>query len=317
MNEISGRPTARELEQINCFTRRTLTEDEVYVFPVVLCDNEIDRDGERFADGALDMLAALFVGVTGIADHNPLSRNQTARIFACRTETVEGRTTTDGKPYKRLYARAYLPRSEQSRELILALDSGIKKEVSVGCSVKKRICSVCGKEVSACEHVKGRTYQGKPCFVTLDEPTDAYEWSFVAVPAQKAAGVVKAYQTGSMKKGGCMELKQKLYSGEEQHFTAEEMKALGQRLEELEQKALDGAYYRSVLTKEIGSLALLALPKLKGDILNKMLEQLCVRELDELRAALKGKAQEIMPLQPQLMKQAGRKPENNTLYNTI
>ena len=42
-------PLKSELEQINKYTRRELKEDEVYVFPVVLCDNEIDRDGERFS----------------------------------------------------------------------------------------------------------------------------------------------------------------------------------------------------------------------------------------------------------------------------
>ena len=32
------------LDKINKFTRRELTEDELYTFSVILCDNEIDRD---------------------------------------------------------------------------------------------------------------------------------------------------------------------------------------------------------------------------------------------------------------------------------
>ena len=44
----AGSATAEELELINTYTRRTLTADEVYVFTVVLCDNDVDRDGERF-----------------------------------------------------------------------------------------------------------------------------------------------------------------------------------------------------------------------------------------------------------------------------
>ena len=44
------------LEKINRFTRRKLTEDEVYVFSVILCDNDIDRDCERFSDNALEAL---------------------------------------------------------------------------------------------------------------------------------------------------------------------------------------------------------------------------------------------------------------------
>lgn len=38
---------------------------------------------------------------------------------------------------------------------------------------------------SPCTHIKGAEYGGKLCCYILDEPFDAYEWSFVAVPAQK------------------------------------------------------------------------------------------------------------------------------------
>lgn len=36
------------LKRLNEFTRREMSEDEVYIFDVILCDNDIDRDGERF-----------------------------------------------------------------------------------------------------------------------------------------------------------------------------------------------------------------------------------------------------------------------------
>ena len=39
----------------------------------------------------------------------------------------------------------------------------------------------------------GRLYDGKLCCTVLDEIQDAYEWSFVAVPAQIAAGVTKHF----------------------------------------------------------------------------------------------------------------------------
>ncbi len=41
--------------------------------------------------------------------------------------------------------------------------------------------------------MKGRMYSGKLCHTVLDDVTDAYEWSFVAVPAQVNAGVTKHY----------------------------------------------------------------------------------------------------------------------------
>ena len=45
----TGVPTAEDLELIGRYTRRTLAAEEVYTFPVILCDNDIDRDGERFS----------------------------------------------------------------------------------------------------------------------------------------------------------------------------------------------------------------------------------------------------------------------------
>ena len=154
------RATAEELELINTYTRRTLSENEVYVFTVVLCDNDVDRDGERFTVESLFALEKLFVGKTGIFDHDPSAKNQTARIISCRVENVATRTTATGDEYFRLTARAYLPRTQGNSELIAALDSGIVKEVSVGCAVGKILCSVCGEDISLCPHRKGETYGG-------------------------------------------------------------------------------------------------------------------------------------------------------------
>ena len=46
--------TKEELDQINRFSKAELTADQVYTFSVRLCDNEVDRDGERFSLEALE-----------------------------------------------------------------------------------------------------------------------------------------------------------------------------------------------------------------------------------------------------------------------
>ena len=79
--------TREELAIINQFTKRALKEDEVYTFAVRLCDNEVDRDGERFPRATLEELAELFVGKSGIFDHEWTAKGQAARIY--RTEIVE------------------------------------------------------------------------------------------------------------------------------------------------------------------------------------------------------------------------------------
>lgn len=187
------------MQKINKYTRRELKEEDVYCFSVILCDNEIDRDNEKFTVPALKKLAQLYVGKTGIFSHDPKGENQTARIYETEVITDASKKTADGEDYTYLKASAYMVRTASNADLIKEIDGGIKKEVSVGCAVAKEVCSICHKDVrnGECAHRKGRTYNGKKCYRILDDPTDAYEWSFVAVPAQRGAGVTKRFGGGS------------------------------------------------------------------------------------------------------------------------
>lgn len=187
-----------ELEKLNRFTRRAHQAEEVYLFDVILCDNDIDRDLECFSEEALGELKALFVGKTGIFDHDLRSGGQTARIYDTELSADPERRTKDGRPYLALKAKAYMIRTDSNADLIREIEGGIKKEVSISCSAGKRSCSVCGRDRSAeaCSHVPGRVYDGKLCCTVLDEIRDAYEWSFVAVPAQVNAGVTKHFTGG-------------------------------------------------------------------------------------------------------------------------
>jgi hypothetical protein len=225
-----------ELACINRFARTPLTAEQVYCFAVRLCDNEVDRDFERFDEAALSTLGDLFVGKTGIFDHQWSAEGQTARIY--RTELVREpeRRTAAGDGGCWLKGWAYLLRSDKNAELIREIEGGIKKEVSVGCAVRRSVCSVCGAESGTCEHIRGREYGGKLCFAELREPTDAYEWSFVAVPAQRDAGVVKKFTGGA----GSADLR------------------------ELEHQARLGRTYLAGLRREVVRLAMLADDTLDG-----------------------------------------------------
>ena len=57
MGGVQSVVTGEELERINTFAKRALTADEVYTFAVKLCDNQIDRDGERFTEATLEQLS--------------------------------------------------------------------------------------------------------------------------------------------------------------------------------------------------------------------------------------------------------------------
>mgnify|MGYP000744954433 CR=1 FL=1 len=71
-------------------------------------------------------------------------------------------------------------RTDDNRGLIAEIDGGIKKEVSVGCAVKRRVCSICGEEAGAgCGHQPGQVYDGKLCYLSLEDlptPTNFPLW---------------------------------------------------------------------------------------------------------------------------------------------
>lgn len=196
---ISGRPLDQraEMELINRYTLKELKPEDVYAFSVVLCDNEIDRDNERFDRNALEALAKLFIGKTGIFNHSSNAHDQVARLYRASVEQT-GERNSLGEEKLALRGFAYILRTEEMQPIIDKIEGGILKEVSVGFAVSDCVCSICGKSIgwSECEdgHVKGRSYNGRRCYGLLKNPVDAYEFSFVAVPAQRGAGVTKNYQ---------------------------------------------------------------------------------------------------------------------------
>ena len=273
---MSETVSGEELEKINGYAREPLTEDKVFVFRVALCDNDIDRDGEKFSSGALEKLAELFKGRTGIFDHDPKSSKQTARIFDTWVETLPEKTTTDGEVYRRLMAKAYMVRTASNGDLISEIQGGIKKEVSVSCTMGKKLCSVCGADMykGGCDHEKGGEYGGKLCYHILDEPLDAYEWSFVAVPAQRAAGVVKKFSPRFEESEKKKEVKtvydivKKLADGENSVTVAkEELNMLKTELKALFDRAECGDRYRAALCERIYKLSAVAQPEFKRCLL--------------------------------------------------
>ena len=142
--EGRGQPSAVQLDRINALAKTRLNPEQVYVFSLRLCDDQVDRDFERFDTEALPGLAQLFVGKTGIVDHRWSAENQIARIFD--TQVVREK----GVSY--IKAWAYTRRGGGNEEFIADIEAGIKKEVSVGCAMGSCLCSICGAEYGTCGH---------------------------------------------------------------------------------------------------------------------------------------------------------------------
>lgn len=270
----SGTPTAVQLEAINALAKARLNGEQVYVFSLRLCDDQIDRDFERFDEAALPGLAKLFIGKTGIVDHRWSTENQVARIF--ETQVVREKGTSYIKAW------AYIRRGGANDEIIADIEAGIKKEVSVGCAMGRAVCSVCGSEYGTCGHLKGESYEGQVCCAILQEPVDAYEFSFVAVPAQREAGVLKAL-------GGKRKLKE----------LAEEFGAQGEYRVLMKEAEL-GRRYRKELEDNVVRLGLALELGVSEPVLRSLAGVAAAEDLLALKEALEGRLSEMMPVVRQL-----------------
>lgn len=182
-SSITASVTEADMSLINAQAMVELTAEQVFVFRCEACNDQVDRDFERFPPETLTVLAKMFVGRTVICDHRWSAANQQARIFATAVEQRDGVTA--------LMVSCYMLRNDSTKDAIAAIEGGILREVSVGCAMGRVVCSICGKDAYECEHLKGRSYDGQLCVYELYDPVDAYELSFVAVPAQPRAGVTK------------------------------------------------------------------------------------------------------------------------------
>lgn len=183
-------PETADMEAINKQSLRELSAEEVFTFRLAACNDQVDRDNERFSREALTELAKLYVGKPILRDHKWSAETQQARVYAASVDEQDG--------VARLVLRCYMLRNAATEATIQAIEGGILREVSVGCCVSAAKCSICGTDRinSMCQHRPGSEYDGARCHIELSHCNDAYECSFVAVPAQPGAEVIKRWQGG-------------------------------------------------------------------------------------------------------------------------
>lgn len=176
--EKFGVPSDEDFALIKEFLPSEISKEDIFVYSVKLCDNLVDREGEFFSDRALEQLVDMFKGTTGIYNHDWKSGNQHSRIYKVELFVDLDNKNESSDPYKYIVGYAYTLNNEKNKSLIEDIKAGILKEVSIGFNfdVATEITLDDGRKVTR-----------------IDNITDVYEWSFVAVPAQKFAGVIKSF----------------------------------------------------------------------------------------------------------------------------
>ncbi len=308
-------PDSTDIEKINRFTRRDFNAEDFYVFSVALCNNDVDRDYEKFSVQALEELKDKFLGKTGIADHSMKSSDQRARIFDTWVEKVDGRKTIDGEDFYQLKAKAYMVKNQENESFITDIEAGIKKEVSVSCQMGKSVCSICGcdKKLSRCEHINGREYSGRLAFSILSDTKDAYEFSFVAVPAQREAGVTKSFE---LKKDSEIMTDNDIIKAlkdcdENITLSKSQVKEILDKIDTMGEDAQLGREYKKKLTDEVVCLCAKAMPQMDIKTFAGVAQVMTTKELLSFKTAFE-KSQKNVVESLQLKPQS---KSNNTYSN--
>lgn len=159
------------------------------------------------------------------------------------------------------------------------------------------MCAICGAERGQdCGHKPGEIYDGARCFFELEEAVDAYEFSFVAVPAQPRAGVVKVLCSV----GEPVQTLRELAAGRDWCI---------RELDGLEREAALGRKWLSSLREEVVRLGALANGGLDRTVQKQIVNKLDVEELQALKEVYQARAREHYPLPVQL--EYAQKPEED------
>lgn len=217
------------------FIKGDIDRDKIFVYSAKACDNMIDRSSECFSEKALKSISELIVGSPCLEDHYRGIESQFGRVYKAELVIDKDRQNDFGEPYKYVVAYCYTINNDKNKYIIEDILAGIRKSVSVGCSVTNERCSICGSTSYGCGHIRGNEYGGKKCASILDDVDDFYELSMVTVPCQREAGIIKNYN----KEENTMDLSKALLDiGKLPGVNPEAVTAISKALEDLDNSAL-------------------------------------------------------------------------------
>lgn len=207
-----GIPTDEQLGKINKLSKRTLTKEEVFVFPSKLAgDMIIPGRNVQLTKGLLDVFSEnANKGVSLLLDHSWTSdglfgmggRPKMAMPYGRTFDSKFEGATEEGESIS-LVADHYMVRNVEldgikTNDLIASIEAGTMFDTSIGFSYDGATCSVCDENYRRCDHYAGRTYEveidgvmkNKFCYIKAEAPGFLMENSLVFDGAYPGAGVM-------------------------------------------------------------------------------------------------------------------------------
>ena len=166
----------QRMEAVNRYALRPLQPEEIAVFTLDLCNNQVDRHHSRFPEEELERVNALTPGRPLMERHDMAGTLPRGTFFRSRLHREGERVSV--RP------EVYVLRSEGNRDFILNIEGGVYRETSIGFSFRRPECSVCGRDLRVCAHVPGRSYGGKTCHFVMRGVMEVLEGSVVPAGSQ-------------------------------------------------------------------------------------------------------------------------------------
>ncbi|HPA45531.1 MAG TPA: hypothetical protein PK395_07175 [bacterium] len=179
-----------DLAAINALAQMPLQLEDVYIRSMYLCsDQPCETDWSQFTPPALEQISRLVVGQSVIGGHDRRSL-PLARFFKAAVVQKPG---PGGEPSHWVQAWFYwLRKTSGATDLLLNIDGGIYREVSIAWRYRHWRCSICGKEDGVCGHRPGEQVEDSRCICLIDEVVDVLEGSLVYKGADEGAVVAGA-----------------------------------------------------------------------------------------------------------------------------
>ncbi len=192
LDECQPSTQQEDLTALNALSPTRLDWDDVFVRSMYLCsDRPCECDWSRFTPHALEQIARLVIGQSVITGHDRRSL-PLARFF--KAKTVE-RTGPDGEPVRWVQAWFYwLRETSGAVDLLLNIDGGIYREVSIAWRYRHWTCSICGEEDGLCAHRPGEVSGEQRCLRVIDEIVDVLEGSLVYKGADQGATLARSFE---------------------------------------------------------------------------------------------------------------------------
>ena len=170
-------------EEVSRFALRPLEAGEFAVFTLDLCHNAVDRHFSRFPDEELERISAMTPGRPLLERHDLRGSLPRGIFFRSRLHREEGRVSV--RP------DVYVLRTADNEDFIRNIEGGVYRETSIGFSFRTPECSICGRDVRACDHTPGRDYDGQTCHYVMRDVTEVIEGSVVSSGSQGTSFVAQ------------------------------------------------------------------------------------------------------------------------------